>query len=391
MIILANKFYLMIEKITFEGYKGFKNSNELDIKPMTVLIGKNSSGKSAIAKLPTIIEESLSTTSKNPILHTVKGIELGAEFRDLLYGRDIQGELKFKIQNSENESIDVQINNSPTNNSPIITKWEYLQADGTKIYIDPSKIKDATFEGILPTDIEDLKFKFKFETNYLGPFRLNPPRNFYLHGATEFKRIGNKGENAYQILANSFNSNDDLVNEVGNWYFDNFDGWRLKLTKNDPYYEVKIVKDSFGAESEVNIVDVGQGMSQALPIIVKALMKSKPSLVIIEQPELHLHPAAHGNLAELLVKSIEDTKNRFLIETHSENFILRLRRMVAEERLDIENLVIYSVEYDLENKCSFLKRINVDKNGEVDYWPKDIFKESFEEVKALRKAQTDRK
>lgn len=376
----------MIEKITFEGYKGFKNSNELDIKPMTVLIGKNSSGKSAIAKLPTIIEESLSTTSKNPILHTIKGIELGAEFRDLLYGRDIQGELKFTIQNSENESINVQINNSPANNSPIITKWQY-QDDGTTINIDPSKIKDANFEGILPTEIENLKTKFKFETNYLGPFRLNPPRNFYLHGATEFKRIGNKGENAYQILANSFNNNDDLVKDVGDWYFNNFDGWRLKLTKNDPYYEVKIIKDNFGTDSEVNIVDVGQGMSQALPIVVKALMKSNPSLVIIEQPELHLHPAAHGNLAQLLVESIKKTENRFLIETHSENFILRLRRLIAEQKFSVDDLVIYSVEYDSEDKCSYLKRINVDEDGEVDYWPKDIFKESFEEVKALRKAQ----
>lgn len=381
----------MIEKIIFQGYKGFKNLNELDIKPMTVLIGKNSSGKSAIAKLPTIIEESLSTTSKTPILHTIKGIELGAEFRDLLYARNIQGELKFTIQNSENESIDVQINNNPLNNSPIITKWQYSQKDGTIVDIDSSKIKDTIFEGILPTAIQDLKTKFKFETNYLGPFRLNPPRNFYLHGTTEFKRIGNRGENAYQILANSFNNNDNLVTEVGDWYFDNFDGWRLKLTKNDPYYEVKIIKDNFGAESEVNIVDVGQGMSQALPIIVKAYMKSNPSLVIIEQPELHLHPAAHGNLAELLVESIKQTKNRFLIETHSENFILRLRRMVAEKRLDINDLVIYSVEYDSEDKCSFLKRINVDENGEVNYWPKDIFKESFEEVKALRKAQTDKK
>ncbi|WP_188051426.1 AAA family ATPase [Flavobacterium sp. GP15] len=381
----------MIEKITFQGYKGFKNMNELHIKPMTVLIGKNSSGKSAIAKLPTIIEESLSTTSKNPILHTIKGIELGAEFRDLLYARNIQGELQFKIENSENESITIQINNDPINNSPIITKWQYSTSDGNVTEIDSSKIKDTVFEGILPTSMADLKTKFKFETNYLGPFRLNPPRNFYLHGTTEFKRIGNKGENAYQILANSFNNDDDLVKEVGEWYFTNFDGWRLKVVKNEPYYEVKIVKDNFGSESEVNIVDVGQGMSQALPIIVKAYMKSNPSLVIIEQPELHLHPAAHGNLAELLVTSIKETKNRFLIETHSENFILRLRRMVAEKRLDLNNLVIYSVEYDLNDKCSFLKRINVDENGEIDYWPKDIFKESFEEVKALRKAQTENK
>lgn len=381
----------MIQKIIFEGYKGFKNKNELEIKPMTVLIGKNSSGKSAIAKLPTIIEESLSTSSNNPILHNIKGIELGAEFRDLLYNRDIQGQLNLTIENSDRESITVQINNNPLNNSPIITKWGMYINSKLSAEIEPSKIKDTIFHGILPSFIKKLREMYKFDTNYLGPFRLNPPRNFYLNGSTEFKRIGNKGENAYQILANSFNNNDDLVADVGQWYFDNFDGWRLKVVKNEPYYEIKIAQDNHLGENEVNIVDVGQGMSQALPIIVKAYMKSSPSLVIIEQPELHLHPAAHGNLAELLVNSMKKNKNRYLIETHSENFILRLRRMIAEKKLDINDLALYSVEYDMQEKCSFLKRINVDINGEVDYWPKDIFKESFEEVKALRKAQSEKR
>lgn len=376
----------MIKKIVFQGYKGFKEINELELKPMTILIGKNSSGKSAIAKLPIILEEALSTNSGTPILHSFKGIELGAEFRDLLYSRDIQGELIFEIFNHLDESIKVQINNDPVNNAPVITRWQYLKSGKVEIDLEPSSIKNHVFEGILPNDIEGLKEKFKFETNYLGPFRLNPPRIFHLNGMSEFKRIGNKGENAYQILANSLDNN-DLIERVGDWYHENFDGWRLIVKKNLPYYEIQIMRDDFGTDSEVNIVDVGQGMSQALPIIVKALMNSFPSLVIIEQPELHLHPAAHGNLAELLAISIKETNNRYLIETHSENFILRLRRMVAENRLDVENLVIYSVEYDEREKFSSLKKINVDKSGEVDYWPDNIFKESFEEVKALRNAQ----
>jgi predicted ATPase len=380
----------MITKICFEGYKGFKNYNELELKPITILLGKNSSGKSAIAKLPVLLEECLNSHHEIPILHSYKGIELGAEFRDLLYNKDIQGDLKFELFNNNNESIQVQINNEPSTNSPIISKWKFVNSE-KPIEINPfSKTAVTTvFNGIFPVEMKPaLSEKFKLDTNYLGPFRLNPPRIFYLKGNKVYNRIGNKGENAYEILANSFENKDDLVKKVGDWYYENFDGWRLTVKKNSPYFEIQISRDGYNSDGEINIVDVGQGMSQALPIIVKAYLEAKPSLVIIEQPELHLHPAAHSSLAELIASTQKINSDRYLIETHSENFILRLRRMVAENRLDISDLAIYSVEYDAIERYSFLKRINVDKFGEVDYWPKDIFMESFEEVKALRKAQS---
>ncbi len=381
----------MINKIVFEGYKGFKNRNELELKPITILIGKNSSGKSAIAKLPVFLSESISTNQKNPILNSVKGIELGAEFRDLIHNRDIQGDLKFEIFNDKNDVIKVQINNDILKKSSIVSKWQYFQNEEIKKEITPEEIKNDNieFEGIIPNKLKDeFVKKFKFETNYLGPFRLNPPRIFNLDGTKDFKRIGSKGENAYQILANSFNNNDSLIDEVGKWYNDNFDGWRLIVRKIDPYFEIRITREGNDNEGEINIVDVGQGMSQALPIIVKANMRTTSSLVIIEQPELHLHPAAHGNLAELIVKSAKETENRYLIETHSENFILRIRRLIAEEKLDANDIALYSVEYNENEKFSFIKKINILSDGEVDYWPKDIFRESFEEVKALRNAQT---
>ena len=69
-------------------------------------------------------------------------------------------------------------------------------------------------------------------------------------------------------------------------------------------------------------------------------------MISIEEPELHLHPAAHGNLAELFVESLTDTNKNYFIETHSQNFILRLRALVAEGKINCEDLAIYYVDYD---------------------------------------------
>ncbi|MBK9638757.1 MAG: AAA family ATPase [Bacteroidetes bacterium] len=113
----------MINKIYFKNYKSFKEKQELELKPITILIGKNSSGKSAIAKLPTLIEGSLSGNFEEPLLVVNESVELGAEFRDLVYGRDI-GSLEFTLKSSEN-SLTVEVTSGLKDSEfPRIRKWK---------------------------------------------------------------------------------------------------------------------------------------------------------------------------------------------------------------------------------------------------------------------------
>lgn len=380
----------MIDRIKFSGYKSFKNTSELEIKPITVIFGKNSSGKSAIAKLPTLVEASLSGKFIESLSYINKRIELGAEYRDLFYNREFQQQLKLQMFSDKNY-LDVEITNSTT--KPVITFWEsYFENNPpkneklTSEQID--KANKLLFSGFIKNDRKkELKNVFCLKTDYIGPFRLNPPRAFMLKGKDEYKRIGIKGENAYQLLA----VDEELTTRVSSWYEENFDGWELIVNKIEPYYEIRIKRKN-SSNNGVNIVDVGQGMSQALPLIVKAhLLNTKPVLNIWEQPELHLHPAAHGNLAELLVDSIKNSKNKYLIETHSKNFILRLRRLIAEGKIDNKNINLYWVEYDEQESSSNLTKVPVNENGEVEFWPDNIFNESFEETLALKKAQNSHK
>lgn len=92
-----------------------------------------------------------------------------------------------------------------------------------------------------------------------------------------------------------------------------------------------------------NILDAGVGIVQSLPIVIRAMEKcNKETLIIIEEPETHLHPAAHANLGELVCDSVKnDPFKKYLIETHSLNFIMRLRRLIAEGRLEKEKVSLY--------------------------------------------------
>ena len=117
----------------------------------------------------------------------------------------------------------------------------------------------------------------------------------------------------------------------------------------------------------------------------------KETLIIIEEPESHLHPYAHAELAQLFFDSTELDKNKkYLFETHSQNFVLRMRRLVAEGKLSAEDLAIYYINYDEDIYESELQRIKVDDLGRVSFWPDGIFNETLDETIGIRTAQIDR-
>jgi len=372
------------------------------------LIGKNSSGKSAVAKLPTLIESSLSGDFEDPLLTTNNYVELGAEFRDLVHGREI-GSLEFILDSSENRLTVEVTSGIKDNDLPRIRRWglnnefDLKYDDVKKLYHDEITDRDfrCAFSGfnldlLLDTskdgsseDLVSLRAKgITLKTNYIGPIRETPDRTYSSIGNSKNQKIGNKGENAYQILISDYLYNDSkLLNKVSDWYQSNFDGWSVGINaQSKPDYKVELTRTK--PQFNVNIRDVGQGMSQALPLVVSAFLNQKEDVVtIIEQPELHLHPAAHGDLAELFAKSTINSKSKFLIETHSQNFVLRLRRMIAEDRFDKNNISIYSVEYDSETNTSSLKNIEVTELGEVTYWPENVFSETLDETIAIRTAQ----
>ncbi|CAM4394387.1 AAA family ATPase [Flavobacterium terrigena] len=377
----------MLDKIVFKGYKSFKERTELELKPITVIFGKNSSGKSSIAKLPTLIEGSFSLEFDEPFMYINKGIELGAEYRDLFFRREIQGNIDFELISGKDE-LKITVVNTPT--KPMISKWEISSEKMKDVEYDYKSLLEeehyqSNLKGFLITGHPSEKI-FSLKTDYLGPFRVKPQRIFYINDLKNPNSIDGLGEKAYHLIA----QDEELEEKVSNWFKENFDGWELFVDRKQPYYEIKIRRNSDW--SGINIVDVGQGMSQALPIIVKALYKNEcePTLNILEQPELHLHPAAHGNLAELISNSIIDSKNKYLIETHSKNFILRLRTLIAKGNLDYNNLNLYFVDYDEDKDCSILKKIEVTEQGEVTSWPDHIFNESFDEAVALKLAQKNK-
>ena len=173
---------------------------------------------------------------------------------------------------------------------------------------------------------------------------------------------------------------------VSDWYKKNFSGWSIEVDKRrQPVIHIEMQKNGL----QTNITETGMGITQSLPIVIRACAPcKKPTLIAIEEPETHLHPAAHASLSELIAMSIKGDENkRYLIETHSKNFILRLRRLIANKQLDVNDVALYYVSFD--GQFSALRQINISEDGSVDFWPSQMFDESLQETIAIRTIQLE--
>jgi hypothetical protein len=140
---------------------------------------------------------------------------------------------------------------------------------------------------------------------------------------------------------------------------------------------------------QVLITDVGFGVSQILPVLVLCFYVPKGSIVVLEQPEIHLHPAVQAGLADVLIEAAQARRIQIIVESHSEYLLQRLQRRIAEEALEPSSVALYFS--DVSAGRSVLTPLEVDLFGNIANWPKDFFGNSFGEMAAMAEAALRRR
>lgn len=394
----------MITDISFKNYKLFKEKQTLVLKPITILIGKNNTGKSAVLKLLPLLESSLSNRFDNPINLKNNDVVIAELPKDLIYGQSNK-ELEFELKqlNRKGESEFLKVGLYVDKDEFKISQWncnnildlEKLDEDN---YLDKKtdKIQKNKFQGLNLQSIE-LKDellplpKFNINVDYIGGVR-KKAESLYPYNAKMFDKSGVDGLNLYNyLIEDSQTTNKKYFNLISTWVKEKFEGWELRVEydgyRKDLPARIYLEKDSL----KVNLAQTGMGISQILPLIIRAYKPcDEETIIILEEPEAHLHPYAHAQIAQLFFESLGiDQNKKYLIETHSKNFLLRFRRLIAEGKLKSEDLNIYYVDYDEDQNFSELQLIVTDELGKVNWWP-DVFGETLEETTAIRTAQIDK-
>jgi predicted ATPase len=199
------------------------------------------------------------------------------------------------------------------------------------------------------------------------------------------EKLGFDGRQAPQWLR----ADPGLMDETASWYEENMDGWRLSLVQSNETFNLRA---GLSKAMATNLAHAGEGLKQVLPVVVHQLWRQRQEqkdretfLDVVEHPDLHLHAAAQAPLADLFIGTALQGRGVVLVETHSEQILLRLQRRIAEGVLPHSLVALYFVEVTAEG--SRLRPIVLSPDGEVEWWPEGVFEESFQEVAAMSRAQ----
>ena len=218
---------------------------------------------------------------------------------------------------------------------------------------------------------------------YLGPLRDHPSRNYTWTGSAP-ATVGNRGEQAMQVLLAGKSASVDAVS-----------AWlrRLGIANSMSLKQVgegariwEPLITLHDGRTQVNLADVGFGVSQVLPVIVALLSAPRGSLVILEHPDIHLHPRAQSELADLLIDVAGAGEIQILLESHSEHLLARIQRRISEasrvgKGLASKDVCLYFCQQ--RDGKSTLTPLEVKGSGVITNWPRDFFGDMLAERMAL--------
>ncbi|MFV8570038.1 DUF3696 domain-containing protein [Marinobacter sp. SBS5] len=250
--------------------------------------------------------------------------------------------------------------------------WEEIKAKKPDDIIDELSIDPAYSTGL--SELTKLNNDIRTHCNYVAPIRAHPQRQYYVNSFEP--KADTLGDNSHQILQYWKSHRKDKFQKL------NSAAKSLNLASEIGVKNIKgnLIENSvipFGHKRLINIADVGFGLSQAIPMLVSDIQLPDNSCLLINQPEVHLHPSAQALLANYFVNNID--KRQYIIETHSEYIINRLRILCINGKINPERIKIYF--FDNTNK-DFIHEVKIEKDGSLSGAPEGFFKtykeDSFE-------------
>lgn len=435
----------MLSHLKLENFKIWETTGPTRLAPLTLLLGTNSSGKSSLIQSLLLIRQTVKGDDPNLDLNLGNpdandSLTMG-QFTDMLcrHGNATQSlqhnqvgiEFRWKETKASIESaIFSAVYRKGVENS---AELNYLRlGKDTKGFIVKRKkvgvyqlkldsmaraigqssdfrpqrsfsFSAATINqlGDNAVDIKDIGPELLDELSkiiYLGPVRQLAQRDYVWAGRSP-ATIGDDGAKAIDVLIASgveyqklikkglpLNDSSRLFDQTIHWLreMNLADGLKVQSLKGSSRYML-LIKNG---EEFVNIKDVGVGVSQVIPVVVAALFAEPGHIVIVEEPESHLHPLAQSLLANLFSQVSNERGVQFILETHSEHLFRRMQTLVAKDEISQEDAALYFVEK--ENSRAKLKELRIDDYGRISDWPDKFFGDAIGETQELARLMFER-
>lgn len=242
-----------------------------------------------------------------------------------------------------------------------------------------NSIKSSIFVQIINLFQNEIKKEFADENiNYVSPLRAHPKRYYMLDKAKVNLTLDTLDGDA---IAEVLKDNKQITKSVNQW-LKNF-GVEVDVQGFKEVIHHLVVKQN---NVDLDITDVGFGISQILPVIIQGFLSPKNSTTIIEQPEIHLHPKMQADLADLFIAIVNNSKGKkLIIETHSEYLLKRLRRRIATGEIPADQVSICLFNPQTKDSGAIIENLEIAEKGffewPVDFYGGEILKDTTEFLK----------
>jgi energy-coupling factor transporter ATP-binding protein EcfA2 len=430
----------MLTHLKLDNFKIWKSTGPVRLAPVTLLLGTNSSGKSSLIQSLLLIRQTVMSSDPNQDLNlgnpdSGDTIALG-QFLDVLcqHGDSSRVGIEFrwsaKGDNKDAAIFSAKYIKGPSGSGTLkqlrlgrkelgftVTKipnetvyrlqlsWE-RKSRGQSAAFRPERSFAFSAEALAQLGeagdrIRDVGPRLLTELGriiYLGPVRKLAQRDYAWSGRMP-STIGDDGSRAVVALIASgvaarrakrrglsLPNEAQLIARTAYWLkqMDLADELEVRALGNSSRYELLIKREG----ELTNLRDVGVGVSQVLPVVVAALSAAPGHIVIVEEPESHLHPLAESLLAELFAKVSADRGVQFILETHSEHLFRRMQTLMAKQQVTRDQVAMYFIERD--GPGAKLRELVPNEFGAITNWPERFFGDAIGETREQAMARAER-
>lgn len=365
--------------LSFLRLQNFKAAKDLPLRlgGLTVLAGLNGSGKSTVLQSLAVLKQSHSIENHHVLRLRGPLVQLGT-YADL------------HTEGSDSDLVTIEVREEER-----VFRWE-ADGEGTEAYLAFKTMPDT-----LPTFLEAGRFQFL-------PADRIVPRNIFARNSDadgDFGILGPRGEYVVEFLDSDvarkhvvsekrlcpqtgYGLNEELLSKAAptKTLVDQCSGWLQQLSPgvrvsaddllgtDHVVLRYDYVGRSGVSESSRKIrpANVGFGLTYSLPLVVGCLVAAPGTLLLLENPEAHLHPQGQSALGELMVRSASEGV-QIIVETHSDHVLNGIRLAVKRGLIDPEQIVIHYFNREIKSGFVSAESPAVLANGRLSNWPRGFF------------------
>jgi predicted ATPase len=352
----------MLNFLTIKNFKRFIDQR-ISLNHLTLLSGLNSTGKSSILQSLLLLRQSQQQNNLSGLALNGDLVNIGTA-KDALNVNATKDELGFEISLDTGEVIN--------------WNFEYNPQMDVLDRISSAPIQNIEYFNLFTDDFQYL------QAERLGPRRFLEISDFQVR---QHRQLGTQGEYtahyldlfgdsqkiADPALAHPSESFMNLKLQVEAWLSEISPGSRIS-TRSNPDMDLVSLQYSFAGGSPFRATNVGFGITYTLPVIV-AILSAKPgALLLLENPEAHLHPQGQARMGELMARAAS-IGIQIVVETHSDHILNGIRLAVYRGRLKPQDVDLHFFLPDQNSTDSLLVSPQIDRNGRLDQWPNGFFDE----------------